>query len=99
MTTITDAEMWRVKAELFDNVLDFGAVPWLADHVAERIHWGTMIALSLVPLALYFKDGRVKVELALARGRKRADKRQTLAERDAKMDIARAMGRRAKGKD
>src|SRR6059058_5983779 len=39
--------------------------------------------LALVPLALYFKDGRVKVELGLAKGRKRYDKRQMLAKRDA----------------
>lgn len=55
--------------------------------------------LSLVPLALYFKDGRVKVELALAKGRRRADKRQAMAERDAKLDMARARGRSAKGMD
>ncbi len=55
--------------------------------------------LSLIPLALYFKDGRVKVELGMAKGRKKADKRQVLAERDSKLEIARAMGRRSKGKD
>ena len=53
--------------------------------------------LSLVPLSFYFKDGRVKVELALARGRKKADKRQAMAERDSKLEIAKEMGRRAKG--
>jgi SsrA-binding protein len=47
---------------------------------------------ALVPLALYFKDGYAKVELALARGKRSYDKRQTIAERDAKRDIARAMG-------
>lgn len=55
--------------------------------------------LSLVPLALYFKDGRVKVELALAKGRKQADKRASLAERDSAREIARAMGRQRKGRD
>ena len=55
--------------------------------------------LALIPLALYFKDGRVKVELGMAKGRRKADKRQVLAERDSKLEIARAMGRRAKGKD
>lgn len=55
--------------------------------------------LALVPLALYFKEGRVKVELALAKGRKQADKRQAIAERDSKRDIAREMGRAAKGRD
>ena len=39
--------------------------------------------LSLVPLSIYFKDGRAKVELALAKGRKTHDKRQAIAERDA----------------
>lgn len=53
--------------------------------------------LTLVPLALYFADGRVKVELALARGKKTYDKRQDLARRDADRDIARAAGRRRKG--
>ncbi len=54
--------------------------------------------VALIPLALYFKEGRVKVELGMAKGRKKADKRQALAERDSKMEIARAMGRRAKGR-
>src|ERR671931_370810 len=54
--------------------------------------------LSLVPLSLYFKDGRVKVELALAKGKKAYDKRQDLAKRDAQREIARAAGRAAKGR-
>ena len=49
--------------------------------------------LSLVPLSLYFKDGRAKVELALARGRKTYDKRQALAERDAEREAARPRDR------
>jgi SsrA-binding protein len=52
--------------------------------------------LSLVPLAMYFKDGKVKVELALARGKREYDKRQTLAKRDAQREISRAAGRAAK---
>jgi SsrA-binding protein len=55
--------------------------------------------LALIPLSLYFKDGRVKVELGLARGRKKADKRQALAERDSKLEMAKAMGRARKGMD
>jgi SsrA-binding protein len=51
---------------------------------------------TIVPLALYFKDGYAKVEIALARGKKSFDKRQTLAERDAKRDIARAIGQHVK---
>jgi SsrA-binding protein len=53
--------------------------------------------LTLVPLAMYFADGKVKVELALARGKKSYDKRADLAKRDADREIARAVGRRAKG--
>ncbi|KHF45678.1 SsrA-binding protein SmpB [Saccharomonospora viridis] len=53
---------------------------------------------SLIPLSLYFKDGKVKVELALGKGRKAYDKRQAIAKRDAQREMARAMGRTAKGK-
>jgi SsrA-binding protein len=53
--------------------------------------------LTLVPLALYFSDGKVKVELALARGKKSYDKRQDLAKRDADREVRKALGRRAKG--
>jgi SsrA-binding protein len=53
--------------------------------------------VAMVPLSLYFKDGRAKVELALAHGKKSYDKRQALAERQAGREIQRAMGRRAKG--
>jgi SsrA-binding protein len=55
--------------------------------------------LALVPLQLYWKDGRVKVEVAVARGRRKADKRSVLAERDANLDIQRALARRQSGKD
>jgi SsrA-binding protein len=47
--------------------------------------------LTLVPTRLYFKDGRVKVELALARGKERADKRRAIAERDAQRQMERAL--------
>jgi SsrA-binding protein len=50
--------------------------------------------LTLVPLSLYFKDGKVKVELALARGKRTYDKRQDLAKRDAAREVERAMRRR-----
>ena len=50
--------------------------------------------LTLVPTRMYFKDGRVKVELALARGRERHDKRRAIAERDAQRQIERALRRR-----
>jgi SsrA-binding protein len=53
--------------------------------------------LTLVPLSLYFDHGKVKVELALARGRHSYDKRQDLARRDADREVRKALGRRAKG--
>ena len=53
--------------------------------------------LTLVPLSLYFSAGKVKVELALARGKRSYDKRQDLARRDADREVARALGRRSKG--
>lgn len=52
--------------------------------------------LALVPLSLYFKDGRAKVELALAQGRTKGDKRQALAKKDAAREIERELGRRRK---
>lgn len=54
--------------------------------------------ITLVPLSLYFKDGRAKVELALARGKKSYDKRQALAERQSTRETARELSRRAKGR-
>ena len=52
---------------------------------------------TLIPLALYFKDGRAKVELALARGKKQYDKRHSIAERTAKREAEIALGRKVKG--
>jgi SsrA-binding protein len=54
--------------------------------------------LALVPLSFYFKEGKVKVELAMARGRTKGDKRNAMAERDAQRDMARAVGRQSKGR-
>jgi SsrA-binding protein len=50
--------------------------------------------LTLVPTRMYFKDGRAKVELALARGRERIDKRRAIADREAKRQVERALRRR-----
>src|SRR5262249_20605857 len=47
--------------------------------------------LTLVPTRLYFKDGRVKLELALARGKERLDKRRAIADRDAQRHIERTL--------
>lgn len=50
-------------------------------------------ALTLIPLSMYFKGGRAKVELGICRGLKRYDKRERIAERDVNRDIARAIRR------
>jgi SsrA-binding protein len=49
--------------------------------------------LTLVPLRLYFRNGRAKVEVALVKGKKSWDKRQSIAERDAKREMQRAIRR------
>lgn len=51
---------------------------------------------SLIPLRLYFKEGLAKAELALARGKKSHDKRQSLKEADARREMARALRERHK---
>ncbi len=56
----------------------------------------TQQALTLVPLSLYFRDGKAKIQLALARGRKLYDKRHAIAERDAQRELARASRDRAR---
>jgi SsrA-binding protein len=47
--------------------------------------------VTLVPLRLYFKDGRAKIELATARGKRQYDKRQAIAKRDADLEAQRAL--------
>ena len=54
--------------------------------------------LALVPLSIYFKDGRAKVELALGRGRRAYDKRQAIARREADLEARRAMADARKGR-
>ena len=51
--------------------------------------------VALIPLSLYFKDSRVKLELGLCKGKKLHDKRDAAAERDAKRDIDRMMKERS----
>lgn len=48
-------------------------------------------SLTMIPLSLYFRDGRAKVQLALARGRRLHDKRQAILSRDAEREAARAI--------
>ena len=59
----------------------------LASKTAER-------GLTLIPLSLYFSNGKAKVELAVGRGKRTYDKRQDLAQRDAAREVERALRRR-----
>lgn len=54
--------------------------------------------LTLIPLSLYFKDGKAKVEMGLARGKKAHDKRATLMEKQANREVDRELARRSSGK-
>src|SRR5581483_8158525 len=97
---VRDGELWLVGASIAEYaqgrvgahapdrdrklLLHRRELDSLAGKVREK-------GLTLVPTRLYFKDGRVKVELALARGRERADKRRAIAERDAQRQIERAL--------
>ena len=68
----------------------------LLAHRSEIDRWGSRVDrenLALVPLALYFLNGRAKLKLALARGRTQADRRQDIADRDANQQAQRAMSR------
>jgi|SRR5579859_3460409 len=56
-------------------------------------------SLTIVPLAIYFKEGRAKVDVALARGRRQYDKRAAIAERDADREVARAVRLGGRGRD
>jgi len=60
----------------------------LAEAVGEQ-------GLTLVPLAMYFKRGRAKVEVGLVRGLKRYDKRHAIADRDQRREVQRALRRNA----
>jgi SsrA-binding protein len=63
----------------------------LGRKVAER-------GMTLVPLSMYFRNGRVKVEIALAKGKERADKRHAIAERDARRQMDRAVRERERAR-
>ena len=103
---IRDGEAWLVGASIAEYAQ--ATAQGGSDHRADRdrkllLHRREIDSLhgkvrekglTLVPTRMYFKDGRVKVEIALARGRERADKRRVIAERDAKRQMDRALRRR-----
>jgi SsrA-binding protein len=60
------------------------------DHIASKL---AEKGLTLIPMKLYFKDGTVKAELGLGRGKNTVDKRQSLKERESKREMERALRR------
>jgi SsrA-binding protein len=64
--------------------------------VARLAGWAAQKGYTLIPLRLYFRRGRAKVELGLARGRKQFDKRERIAERESERRIQRAVRRRTR---
>jgi SsrA-binding protein len=64
------------------------------DKIERRI---TEKGLTVVPLSLYFLNGRAKVEIGVGKGKKSWDKRQSIAERTAKREVEVEVGRRMKG--
>ena len=105
--TVDDGEVWLRHA----HIPEYAEGTW-TNHEPRRnrkllLHRGEIIrlvgktresGLSLIPLSMYFSDGKAKVELALARGKKAHDKRQDMAKRDAQREIERAIGRARKGR-
>jgi SsrA-binding protein len=97
---VRDGEAWLVGAHI--SVYDAGNI---ANHDPDRdrkllLHRREVDALeskvrerglTLVPTRLYFRDGRAKVELALARGKELRDKRRDIARREASRDMERAL--------
>ena len=68
------------------------------DQAIARWRLRESFRFEAVITSIYFTDGKVKVELALARGKQAHDKRQDIARRDAQREVIRELGRRAKGK-
>jgi SsrA-binding protein len=97
---IRDGEAWLVGASIAEYAQSghFAHAPerdrklLLHRHELDALHGKVREkGLTLVPTRMYFKDGRAKVEIALARGRERGDKRRAIAERDAKRQMDRAL--------
>jgi SsrA-binding protein len=96
---IVDGELWLYQVHIppYTQATGFGAHDpdrrrKLLVHRRQIEEWLARTrqqSLTLVPLRIYFKDGRAKVELALVRGRRRYDKRHAIAEREAGREAAR----------
>jgi SsrA-binding protein len=85
----------------YKPAMAFGHLPLrprkLLMHRAEIDKWAAKVrerGYTIVPMMLYFKDGRVKVRLGLGRGKKDIDRRETIRERETQREVDRAMRRR-----
>lgn len=105
---IDGTEAWLLGADIapYTSARVFGHRPGrprkLLLHRAEILKLRSRIdqqGLTLVALAVYFRDGRAKVELGLGRRKRKADKRQDLAKRDADLEARRALSRNSRGPD
>jgi SsrA-binding protein len=104
---VDDGEIWvhGVHIAPYSHASSFGVVDpdrtrKLLMHKREIEELGSRTVtepLTIVPMAIYFKDGRAKMELALARGRKRYDKRHAIAQRDSDREAERAHRSKQKG--
>jgi len=104
---ISGGECWMEGVHISPYTYAHGFGAHLPDRPRKLLLHGDEIAklgarvaqerLALIPLSIYFKEGRAKVELALAKGRTKGDHRQAMAERDAKAEVAKALGRQRKG--
>ncbi len=104
--TVEDGEIWLHAL----HIAEYGQGSWTnhpvrrkrklllhrreIDHLIGKMQDGN---LTLVPLDMHFADGYAKVELALARGKQAHDKRRDIAQRTAKREVERELGRRVKG--
>jgi SsrA-binding protein len=104
---IIDGEMWLfgVHVPPYPQANGFGAHEpdrrrKLLLHRRQIDEWmgrSQQQSLTMVPLSIYFTDGRAKVEVALARGRRQYDKRHAIATRDASREAAREARSAARG--
>lgn len=105
--TVDDGEIWLRNL----HIAEYWHGSWtnhtprrtrkLLLHHKEIVRLGVRVresGLSLIPLSMYFKDGWVKIELALVRGKKNWDKRHDLAAREAEREMARGIGWQLKGR-
>ncbi|EKD83000.1 MAG: SsrA-binding protein [uncultured bacterium] len=98
-----DGQLWlhdmHIGSNPFSNRLDHEPERKrrLLAHKSEIIKWGYKVktsGMTIVPLKVYFKDGKVKVEIGLAKGKTKYDKREALQKKDAKRDVERELGGR-----